>query len=70
MNLCFWGGASLHNLWNLSFPTRDQTQAPAVKAPSCNHWTTREFPKHFKVCDSVALGTFTVFCKHYLHQIA
>ena len=24
--------------------TRDQTQDPAVKAPSCNHWTTRECP--------------------------
>ena len=34
------------NLRELSSPTRDWTwiQAPAVKAPSPNHWTTREFP--------------------------
>ena len=31
-------------LRDLSSPTRDQTQAPAVKALSPNHWTTREFP--------------------------
>ena len=33
-----------HGLWYLSSPTRDGTQAPAVKAPSPNHWTAREFP--------------------------
>ena len=32
-----------HWLWDLSFPTRDCTWAPAVKAPSRNHWTNREF---------------------------
>ena len=32
-----------HWLWDLSFPTRDWTWAPAVKAPSRNHWTNREF---------------------------
>ena len=52
----FWGGgvccfflhclATLHSLQNLSSPTRDQTRAPAVRAPSPNHWTTREFPSH------------------------
>ena len=30
----------------LSSPTRDRTQAPAVKALSPNYWTTREFPSH------------------------
>ena len=30
-------------LRDLSFLTRDQSQATAVKAPSPNHWTTREF---------------------------
>ena len=34
----------LHSLRDLSSLTRDQTQAPAVKAPNPNHWTTREFP--------------------------
>ena len=37
--------AILHGLWGLSSLTRDWTQALAVKAPSLNHWTTREFPK-------------------------
>ena len=32
------------SLWDLSSPTRDQTQALAVKARSPNHWTAREFP--------------------------
>ena len=35
---------TLCGLQDLSSLTRDQTQAPAVKAPSPNHWTTREFP--------------------------
>ena len=34
------------SLWDLSFPSRDQTQAPAVKVQSPNHWTTREFPDY------------------------
>ena len=33
-----------HGLWDLSSPTRDRTQAPAVKVLSPNHWTAREFP--------------------------
>ena len=33
-----------HSLQGLSFPTRDPTQATAVKAASPNHWTAREFP--------------------------
>ena len=34
----------LHSLWDLSYPTRDQTNVPAVKVPSLNLWTTMEFP--------------------------
>ena len=34
-------------LQDLSSLTRDQTQAPAVKVPSPNHWTTKEFPFFF-----------------------
>ena len=34
-----------HNLWNLSSPTRDWTQATAGKALSPNHWTTMELPQ-------------------------
>ena len=33
-------------LTDLSSPTRDQTQAPAVKVLSPNHWTTRKFPPY------------------------
>ena len=32
-------------LWDLSSPARERTLALAVKAPSPNHWTTREFPQ-------------------------
>ena len=32
-----------HSLQDLSSPTKDWTWATAVKAPSLNHWTTREF---------------------------
>ena len=39
----FFGGAG-HGLWDLSFPPRDSTQAPGVKASSPNHWSAREFP--------------------------
>ena len=39
--------AMLRDLWDLSFPTRDQTWALAVKAQSPNHWTARELPMLF-----------------------
>ena len=37
-------------LQDLSFPTRDRTQDPAVKVSSPSHWTTREllFYSHFE----------------------
>ena len=35
---------TLQNLQDLSSPTRDWTQALALKALSPNHWTIREFP--------------------------
>ena len=34
----------LHSLQNLSSPVKGWTWDPALKAPSPNHWTTREFP--------------------------
>ena len=36
-----------YNLQDPSSLTRDQTQIQAVKAPSSNNWTTREFPYIF-----------------------
>ena len=42
--LCFFFFlAAPHSLRDLNTLTRDQTQAPAVKAPSLNHWTAKEF---------------------------
>ena len=44
----FWGwGGMPRGLWDLSSPTRDWTRDLAVKAPSPNHWTTREFPSFY-----------------------
>ena len=37
--------AMMYGLWDLSSLTGNRTLAMAVKAPSPNHWTTREFPK-------------------------
>ena len=37
------------SLWNLNSLTRDQTQALAMRAPSLNHWTAREFPGVFYI---------------------
>ena len=39
--LCFWP----HGLRDLSSPARDRPGPSAVKVPSPNHWTTREFPE-------------------------
>ena len=39
--------ATLLGLRDLSSPTRDGTRARALKAPSPNHWTAREFPFYF-----------------------
>ena len=36
--------AAPRSFWDLSSLTRDWTRATAVKAPSHNHWTTRELP--------------------------
>ena len=51
-----WPGGLL----DLSSLTRDWPQAPAVKAPSLNHWTTREVPSlfHFWILWIMLLWTF------------
>ena len=38
------GLALLHSMWDLSFPTRDQPEHPALGAQSLNYWTTRDVP--------------------------
>ena len=42
----------------LSSPTREWTQAPGVKAPSSNHWTTREFLGSMPFHLEFGLGTW------------
>ena len=37
--------ATLHSSWDLSSLTRNRTQALALKAPSPNHWTAKDFPE-------------------------
>ena len=37
-NMSFW----LQDMWNLSFPTRDQTHIPSIGRRSLNQWTTTE----------------------------
>ena len=39
---CFFFLSMPLSLRDLSSPTRDQTQAPTVKVPRPNHWTTRK----------------------------
>ena len=31
-------------MWNLSFPSRDQTCTPYIERRSLYHWTTRKVP--------------------------
>ena len=38
--LVFW----LQGMWDLSFPTRDQTRTPCIGRRSLNHCITREVP--------------------------
>ena len=37
-------------LWDLSSLIRDRTQGTAVRAPSRNNWTAREFPGNLFCC--------------------
>ena len=46
MKILFFFFAILRGLQDLSSLTRDRTQAMAVKAPSPNYWTVREFPEN------------------------
>ena len=40
-----WVKAELtHNMWDLSFPTRDRVYAPCIGKQILNHWTTRDVP--------------------------
>ena len=52
--------ATLMRLWDLSFPTRNWTQVRRVKAPSPNHWTTRNSQDL-----QVFVKQFTLFIVHH-----
>ena len=41
--------ATLHSIWDLSFPSRDQTTTLAIEEWILNHWITREVPKFSSV---------------------
>ena len=41
--------AAPHGMRDLSSPTRNEPEPPAVEAQSPNHWTTREFPVYFSL---------------------
>ena len=34
----------MQNIWDLSFPTRDQTRTACIGRPSLNLWAAREVP--------------------------
>ena len=57
------------SLWNLSSPTRDWTWAPlTMKAPSPNHWTTRELPEFAdKKAICVSGELYRVFIRYSLN---
>ena len=44
LSFFFFFFAKSYGLWDVSPPTRNQAWALTVKVPSCNHWTTGEFP--------------------------
>ena len=52
--------ATPHGLWGLISPTSDRTWALAVKAPSPNHWTAREFPgsDYLELCNQISSFSF------------
>ena len=49
----------LHDMWDLSSPTKDRTEPPAVEAQSLNHWPTRE------VLHPIFLNSFAII--HFKH---
>ena len=58
----FWVGG-VH--WDLSSLTRDQTSALAVKAPSPNSWTPREFPgQAFIIISRQFISIYLFICLH------
>ena len=53
MRFWFFFLAATHSLRDLSSLIRNQTQPTAVKAPSPNHWTAREFPPMRFLCQFI-----------------
>ena len=56
---------SLEGIWDLSFPTRDQTCTPWLKARNLNHWTAREVPILLLLIPSYMSRLLTLLYSHY-----
>ena len=41
---CAGLAALLRGMWDLNYPTRDQTGIPCIKRQILNHWMAREVP--------------------------
>ena len=44
-------------MWDLSSPTRDRTRVPCFGRRILNHWTTKEVPSFFCVCNTLFTKT-------------
>ena len=49
----------LLGVWDLSFPTKDQTRVPCISRRILNHWTTREVPACGPLLDIFPWSLFT-----------
>ena len=57
---------TLHSMWDLSSPARDQTHVPCMEAQSLNRWTATKVPCSFflKVSFFLSLRSLSYFAKH------
>ena len=67
----YWLRLSLHHLfsflwpcvWDLSFPTRDQTYVSCTGRQTLNHWTTREVPPPLLLVQRIGEGVLSEITK-------
>ena len=62
MYFFFFWPCCLCGMGDLSSLTRGRTPAPAVRVPSPNHWTTREFPHILKNKEKVKILIYPNIC--------
>ena len=65
--VCLFVLAEPWGLQDLSSPTRNWTQAMAVKVPSPNHWTAREFP--ISICRVPSVADYIFQRPTYLSHV-